>query len=231
MARSITASVGVGGFNRPADVATVQDLLNLVPSAKGGPSKFLNVDGLCFGGSQTAIKHFQRVGLGMAVPDGRVDPNGATLRSLQTFEKLGSTKFTVARWELRKLPQGRDAASIDRFYEIAQLGVRRRMIYFLSLKGDRFKNPFETMATIGGQPGEATPFSTRVVHSIAGFQSNDALDSEISATPTSVRIALSLTLPNEALNILVNHRWIIPSSQPGVQGNLRGQFRPVGEIG
>jgi hypothetical protein len=231
MARSITASVGVGGFNRPGDVSTVQDLLNLVPAVKGGPSSFINVDGLCFGKSQSAIKRFQRVALGMAAPDGRVDPNGATLQKLHTFERLGSTRFTISRFELRALPNGRTTATADRFYEISPVGSPRRMIYFCSLSTDRISRPLETLATIGGRAGEATTFTTRLVHSIAGFQSAQALDSEVSTNAGNVRIALSLTLPGDALTLILSHQWIIPTSEPGVQSNLRGQLRPVAELG
>jgi hypothetical protein len=105
------------------------------------------------------------------------------------------------------------------------------MIYFCSLSTDRISRPLETLATIGGRSGEASTFTTRLVHSIAGFQSSQALDSEISTNAGNVRIALSLTLPGDVLNLSVSHQWIIPTSEPGVQSNLRGQFRPVAEIG
>ena len=46
MAKSITASVGQGGVNLAADVATVQFLLNCVPEEQGGPQAELAIDGL-----------------------------------------------------------------------------------------------------------------------------------------------------------------------------------------
>lgn len=70
----ISASVGKGGRNLAADVSTVQRLL-----AKSG----LNpgpVDGICGKRTITAIIAFQ--GRFLVQPDGRVDPNGQTLRRL-----------------------------------------------------------------------------------------------------------------------------------------------------
>ncbi len=78
---SITASVGKGSVNNSVDVRKVQNLLNRWISPR-----FLSVDGVCNGteGDRTVeeIKKFQSSY--MAVPDGRVDPNGGTLRKLQT---------------------------------------------------------------------------------------------------------------------------------------------------
>ncbi|MEO2089108.1 MAG: hypothetical protein ABGY75_06380 [Gemmataceae bacterium] len=47
MDRTITASVGEGGANRPADVRTVQEMLNKALPGWGGPTPKLVVDGAC----------------------------------------------------------------------------------------------------------------------------------------------------------------------------------------
>ncbi len=86
MARLISASVGAGGVNRKDDARTVQDLLNGVPSAQGGPLTHLAVDGLPWAKTIAAIKRFQQVQLGHKWPDGRVDPGGETLRRLNDFD-------------------------------------------------------------------------------------------------------------------------------------------------
>jgi len=70
----ISASVGAGGVNAPADVRVVQDLLNR--AARAG----LAVDGVCGTLTRDAIVSFQSGFL--SSPDGRVDPDGVTLRRL-----------------------------------------------------------------------------------------------------------------------------------------------------
>jgi peptidoglycan hydrolase-like protein with peptidoglycan-binding domain len=71
---SIYASVGAGGTNSAGDVRTVQDLLNR------GPGAGLAVDGVCGPVTRRAIVSFQSGFL--TRPDGRVDPDGETLRRL-----------------------------------------------------------------------------------------------------------------------------------------------------
>ncbi len=70
----LQASVGAYGANRRADVRIVQRLL-VAHHVSPGP-----IDGLCGRLTMGAILHFQRSF--MARPDGRVDPNGPTLRHL-----------------------------------------------------------------------------------------------------------------------------------------------------
>jgi putative chitinase len=77
----IAASVGRGGANNAVDVKTVQVLLNLNLAAVAG-STALAVDGQIGDATVGAIDAFQGRVLGMAPPDGRVDPGGATLRAL-----------------------------------------------------------------------------------------------------------------------------------------------------
>lgn len=82
MARSISASVGEKGVNRKEDAVTVQELLNSVPAEKGGASPKLDPDGLPWGKTIAAIKHFQKVACAFKSPDGRVDPNQITINKL-----------------------------------------------------------------------------------------------------------------------------------------------------
>jgi len=85
--RSISASVGAGCTNLKPDVATVQELLNKVPSGEGGPQAPLKVDGLAWGKTVAAIKRFQSINLGHKWPDGRVDRAGKTLMRLNDYDK------------------------------------------------------------------------------------------------------------------------------------------------
>ncbi len=86
MARSISASVGLGGVNRKDDSVTIQELLNKVPPDRGGPVPLLAVDGLPWQKTVAAIKNFQRASVAIKNPDGCVDPNGPTLKALNEIE-------------------------------------------------------------------------------------------------------------------------------------------------
>jgi peptidoglycan hydrolase-like protein with peptidoglycan-binding domain len=79
----INGSVGAGGLNVAADVRTVQDLLNRAADAR------LEVDGVCGSLTTGAIADFQRGFTGR--PDGRVDPDGLTLRKLNAAVADGRT--------------------------------------------------------------------------------------------------------------------------------------------
>jgi murein DD-endopeptidase MepM/ murein hydrolase activator NlpD len=73
---TISASVGQGGVNRAPDVRTVQHLLNEYFRASMVPE-----NGFCGPETITAIINVQKKF--MSNPDGRVDPNGRTLKELQ----------------------------------------------------------------------------------------------------------------------------------------------------
>ena len=77
MAIQINSSVGKGGINRRSDVRKIQRSLNLIY-----PSLALVIDGLCGSKTIRRIEKFQR--RFMNNPDGRIDPNGRTLRRLNT---------------------------------------------------------------------------------------------------------------------------------------------------
>ena len=76
---TISGSVGRGGANRSSDVMTVQSLMNRHLAVPFGP---LTVDGRCDDGTVAAIEEIQRQFLNVDAPDGRVDPDGKTLRFL-----------------------------------------------------------------------------------------------------------------------------------------------------
>jgi peptidoglycan hydrolase-like protein with peptidoglycan-binding domain len=89
--RSISASVGRGGINRPDDAHAVQLLLNTFIVAGRLPGiQPLTMDGVSGPKTIAAIEAFQRVFVGMNSPDGRVDPGGRTL------EKLNGSIFQPA---------------------------------------------------------------------------------------------------------------------------------------
>ena len=89
----IGASVGTGGVNRPDDVKIVQTLLNL-NIGRLTPLPPVDVNGQCGPSTVEAITEFQRTVLGLAQPDGRVDPGGGTLRKLSEAEPRAPITLT-----------------------------------------------------------------------------------------------------------------------------------------
>ena len=76
----IEDSVGAGGMNRASDVRIVQQLLNQHMLALGLP--LLVVDNHAGNNTIKGIRAYQRRVVGLARPDGRVDPGGRTWRLL-----------------------------------------------------------------------------------------------------------------------------------------------------
>jgi hypothetical protein len=83
MNRMISASVGRGGTNLPQDSKVIRELLNQHIS-KLVPLRPLAVDGRVVPRTIEAIVEFQKRVVRMPVPDGRVDPNGATFLALSS---------------------------------------------------------------------------------------------------------------------------------------------------
>jgi hypothetical protein len=88
--RNISASVGLHGRNNPADVRTVQELLNLVPHADGGPMVKLDTDGLVGRKTNGAIEKLQAHNWGWKQVTTRVDPGSATWKLLLTYDKAST---------------------------------------------------------------------------------------------------------------------------------------------
>jgi peptidoglycan hydrolase-like protein with peptidoglycan-binding domain len=84
----IGRSVGRNGVNQKADTLLVQAALNAVPQAAGGPAMPLAADGIVGPLTCAAIRQFQQRWFSGASVDGRVDPDGQSIRKLN---ELGST--------------------------------------------------------------------------------------------------------------------------------------------
>ena len=91
--KPIAGSVGKGGTNKKADVRIVQAFLNSTPPEDGGPAFLLAEDGIIGPKTQAAIDKFQKKVLRQ--PDGRIDPQGPTIKALTTFI-CDSTPFPPA---------------------------------------------------------------------------------------------------------------------------------------
>lgn len=84
----IKGSVGQNGNNLEQDVRVVQQLLNRQDLA---PLTRLKEDGRIGSSTIEAIRYFQARYLGMNSPDGRVDPDGRTIRKLSIGGNEGGT--------------------------------------------------------------------------------------------------------------------------------------------
>lgn len=109
----IKKSVGAGGANLRPDVVTIQQLLNGVAPADGGPLPILAEDGIAGPLTNGAIRKFQQVQQLPAV-DGRVDPNGPTLRRLNEVSTPGQRAIQQMRAVLGlDVPAVRHLAGLD----------------------------------------------------------------------------------------------------------------------
>jgi putative chitinase len=86
---TIQKSVGDKGTNEPVDVKLIQVALNLSQSDKFKLNKPLVVDGKIGTKTISAITEFQKSIVKLNNPDGRVDPSGATLKTLKKNMSLG----------------------------------------------------------------------------------------------------------------------------------------------
>lgn len=106
----LTGSVGRNGRNAPADVAVVQKLLAGFVRQQNGLA--LRTDGQVDDPTVTAIVDFQRLVARIPSPDGRVDPNGGTLRALIAHNApAGATSPTAIGTAAVTYASGLDAQS------------------------------------------------------------------------------------------------------------------------
>ncbi len=95
MTKSISASVGKNGTNRPNDVKVIQELLNGVSNIRGGPLSPLKVDGLCWRLTLKAIEIFQKIACGFKWPDQLIEPAGNTWNQLITLAEDTIGEFEI----------------------------------------------------------------------------------------------------------------------------------------
>lgn len=80
----LRASVGNGGKNNKSDVIYIQTLLNNHKFSLSNTSSMpLRTDGVCGKKTISAITAFQAEVVCLSYPDGRVDPGGKTIKSLE----------------------------------------------------------------------------------------------------------------------------------------------------
>jgi hypothetical protein len=85
--RMISGSVGLRGVNRKEDVRTIQELLNLVPHAEGGPLEELAEDGICGRKTNGAIEKLQARKWGWKRVTTKVSQGDPTWLLLLTYDQ------------------------------------------------------------------------------------------------------------------------------------------------
>ncbi|HEY6530045.1 MAG TPA: peptidoglycan-binding domain-containing protein [Cellvibrionaceae bacterium] len=79
----ILASVGENAKNNKQDVIEIQKALNkIIEHNVLVPLATLKEDGIAGSSTKTAIRQFQRVSVGAASPDGRIDVGGRTIKKI-----------------------------------------------------------------------------------------------------------------------------------------------------
>lgn len=92
--KTINATVGQNGANIPADVATIQYLLNCVPFSQGGPQRELQIDGFAGVFTIEAINRFQQFHFGQSI--GIVISSDETLSELKKYDPLPNSSSIAA---------------------------------------------------------------------------------------------------------------------------------------
>ena len=110
---TIGKKVGRGGANVANDVMLVQVLFNVNLSRMSG-AKAITMDGKSGSNTIAAIEKFQKEVVGSNSPDGRVDPNGATINALIQGAKSGAPANMTAVFEKTRLAGARNQMKIGR---------------------------------------------------------------------------------------------------------------------
>lgn len=108
---AITASVGRGGINARADVHEVQRLLGRWLAATGQPA--LPVDGIAGPRTFATIEAYQAQALGIARPDGRIDPGGRSWRALAAGEGFAAPLSGADWWHANQTRYPNSASLAD----------------------------------------------------------------------------------------------------------------------
>ena len=108
---SISASVGSGAANKPADVLTVEKLLNQYLAANGEPP--LAADGTVDIDTILTIQSYQERVVGISNPDGRIDPGGKTWQALDSGQGLKPQPSGAAWWHANQAKYPNSMAIAD----------------------------------------------------------------------------------------------------------------------
>ena len=202
--RTISSSVGLLGVNKRDDVKTVQELLNLVPHAQGGPMVKLDIDGICGRKTNGAIEKLQATKWGWRLVTTRVEPGSATWKLLVTYDpppaapnlpaikkpdppKVLGTRFMI---QMAAKPGQQLDANADNFYFLImnEADQSQRALYFFGSVDVPLPDPVSWSITrppivLAPQPlGVADWAGTAIFHE---KQEQGEMRTEIWVNPTS----------------------------------------------
>ena len=227
----IAAPVGQRGANLPADVRTIQLLLNKVPAKVGGPTVALKPDGVAGPKTIGAIVAFQRAQFGPASADGRVDPGRQTLVRLSTFDVAASVPPP---------PAGPVPVPFPSTTDVPEPVLSRQFIMVPVKPGDRFgfhqddfffkliQVPLQASAVYwlgNGQPPRPTPtqfdgkialLRTREALPIDGLEGIAALSSQ--GLKNGARTTITMVLPSGSAVIEMGTHLAEPGNPISVGG-------------
>jgi len=152
MAFLLSAPVGRGGANHSWDVLFVQDALNRVPSADGGPQPPLTSDGLCGPKTRKAISNFQLKHFGWSGADGLVEPGKQTHRKLEEYDKSGPGKTTpppakpepvATRFVVQRVGAERSFGALEQdcFFQLISVPHNYHTVYWLGPRWKKHPRP------------------------------------------------------------------------------------------
>ena len=228
MAKTITASVGrMGGTNRPADVRTVQHLLNKVPPDSGGPVLPLIPDAFCGPKTIHAIQTFQLHHFGWSGADGKVNPDGETLKKLNEFDSTTevppTTERTAISFGIRQVEMDHITASDGlfkfKFFQIVDAANQVTAFYTqrLDSKLSTIRIVFGSLRIVRRAPFSnfVTPFATSVI-SFAG----DCFKQSVTVSPSKETIRLFLPkVGDKPANLNLIFEGLPTGSNPGSFGS------------
>ena len=177
----MTGSVGANGRNDRDDVKTVQILLNMHRDELGLQAP-LAEDGGMGPNTLAAITTFQRQVMGLANPDGRIDPGGGTLARLCTglAQGLNAAKLKGIMIHATDTNVGQYAAALLAQMPARDISTPLRQAHFLAQVGHesgelRFKEEIASGAAYEGrrdlgntQPGDGPRFKGRGLIQLTG---------------------------------------------------------------
>ena len=154
----IKFKVGIGCTNNKIDVGNIQDALGRIKPADGGAVPPLVIDGLCGKKTIDAIQKFQLKHFGWSGADGKIFPDGQTLKKINEILKDPVvTAPTGVRWrvEFNTGPKRNSLGKLETWY-----------LYFTDLdekKSYRFRlkrNGYDPVMVQTGAFGTAFEFRT-----------------------------------------------------------------------
>lgn len=243
MARTITASVGLNGINRSADVVTVQELLNKVPPDKGGPQPLLVVDGISGPKTRAAIQKFQLHHFGWKGADSRVDPGQQTLAKLNEFD-------TVPVPPPPPPPPKPEPVSMDFVIVPSHQGqeflspvTSSQFTYLILDVTNNLERVYQLQFGVGGPPaagpfqGFFSRFKPRLACGVSGFEGLGVYMTSETMNPglhsgTSIRSALNLFPPQggSGISIPMKTHLFRKSTNPdsgGMTTSVDGKFKII----